>query len=329
MNSRNTAQPYRAFGTAAELTVVPADHAVPLPDQVSDEVSAGLGIPSITAHRAVFNDGPVDGSTVLVHGVPGGVASMAPARRLEGRNCDRHKSGAGDFANVDDAVAHCEALDEGERSRRSAASPPTACTASSKCRSPTPSTSTPPRRTQDGDRRLHHPAPPTGLRLADALREPGHTPARQRRPSSRRPQPTSPSPRTTHRFASPSTTRCHSIDSTKHTTASTQARQRVLLSIHDKPVHAAVASDDGREAKVPLVDERALVNPPGSGGSSSTRPRQGHAPTHTAAYPRASERCSGHSGSSAVSCRPRRSTTTARSQLDTELAPPKGVTHRC
>ena len=34
-------------------------------------------------------------------------------------------------------------------------------------------------------------------------------------------------------------------------------------------------------------------------------------------------------GLSAVSCRPRRSTTTARSQLDTELAPPKGVTHRC
>src|SRR3954467_13906618 len=31
------AQSYRAFGTAAQLTVVPADQAVTLPDQVGDE----------------------------------------------------------------------------------------------------------------------------------------------------------------------------------------------------------------------------------------------------------------------------------------------------
>ena len=71
------AQSYRPFGTAAQYTLVPADQAVPLPEQVSDELGACLGIPGITAHRTVFADGPVDGTTVLVHGVLGGVGSMA------------------------------------------------------------------------------------------------------------------------------------------------------------------------------------------------------------------------------------------------------------
>jgi NADPH2:quinone reductase len=71
------AQSYRPFGTAAQLTVVPEDQAVELPDNVSDEVGTCLGIPGITAHRAVFGDGPVDGLTVLVHGVLGGVGALA------------------------------------------------------------------------------------------------------------------------------------------------------------------------------------------------------------------------------------------------------------
>jgi NADPH2:quinone reductase len=71
------AQSYRPFGTAAELTVVPAPQAIDLPDGVSDEVGASLGIPGITAHRAVFGDGPVVGKTVLVHGVLGGVGALA------------------------------------------------------------------------------------------------------------------------------------------------------------------------------------------------------------------------------------------------------------
>jgi len=71
------AQSYRPFGTAAELTVVPAARAVDLPGNVSHEVGASLGIPGITAHRAVFADGPVTGRTVLVHGVLGGVGSLA------------------------------------------------------------------------------------------------------------------------------------------------------------------------------------------------------------------------------------------------------------
>ena len=71
------AQSYRAFGTAAEYTVVPAELAVDLPDNVSDEIGACLGIPGITAHRAVFGDGPVTDAAVLVHGIHGGVGALA------------------------------------------------------------------------------------------------------------------------------------------------------------------------------------------------------------------------------------------------------------
>jgi NADPH2:quinone reductase len=78
------AQSYRPFGTAAEYVVVPDRMAVPLagaatgePSADLDEQAACLGIAGITAHRAVFADGPVDGLAVLVHGAAGGVGSIA------------------------------------------------------------------------------------------------------------------------------------------------------------------------------------------------------------------------------------------------------------
>lgn len=71
------AQSYRPFGTAAPMTVVPNNQAVALPDAVSGELGASLGIPGITAHRCVFGDGPVTGKRLLVHGVLGAVGSMA------------------------------------------------------------------------------------------------------------------------------------------------------------------------------------------------------------------------------------------------------------
>ncbi|OZF55564.1 oxidoreductase [Rhodococcus sp. 14-2470-1b] len=71
------AQSYRAFGTAAQFTVVPEWQAVVLPDSVAAEVGACLGIPGITAHRAVFGDGCIEGRTVVVQGALGGVGSMA------------------------------------------------------------------------------------------------------------------------------------------------------------------------------------------------------------------------------------------------------------
>lgn len=71
------AQSYRPFGTAAQYTVVPSATAVVLPDHVGDQLGACLGISGITAHRAVFADGPVGGQTVLVHGVLGAVGCLA------------------------------------------------------------------------------------------------------------------------------------------------------------------------------------------------------------------------------------------------------------
>lgn len=71
------AQSYRPFGTAAEFTVVPLDQAVPLPEAVSMEQGACLGIPGITAHRAVHVAGPVKGRTVLVQGGAGAVGACA------------------------------------------------------------------------------------------------------------------------------------------------------------------------------------------------------------------------------------------------------------
>lgn len=72
----------RPTGTAAEFTVVPAEQAVPLPDEASFDVGAALGVPALTAHRAltVAEDGPrrlqpgaLDGKVVLAAGGAGAV----------------------------------------------------------------------------------------------------------------------------------------------------------------------------------------------------------------------------------------------------------------
>ena len=67
----------RRWGTAAEWTVVPEDQAVPLPDGVSPELGASLGVPAMTAHWCLFADGPVAGKTVLVAGGAGAVGHFA------------------------------------------------------------------------------------------------------------------------------------------------------------------------------------------------------------------------------------------------------------
>lgn len=71
------AQSYRPFGTAAQFTVVPADHIAKLPGDVSFEAGACLGIPGITAHRAVHVAGSVRGKTLLVQGAGGAVGLCA------------------------------------------------------------------------------------------------------------------------------------------------------------------------------------------------------------------------------------------------------------
>jgi NADPH:quinone reductase len=67
----------RRFGTAAEYIAIDAIRAVKLPDQVGYEVGACLGIPAMTAHRAVFADGDVAGHTILITGGAGRVGYYA------------------------------------------------------------------------------------------------------------------------------------------------------------------------------------------------------------------------------------------------------------
>jgi NADPH2:quinone reductase len=67
----------RRWGTAAEWTAVPERQAVPLPDGVSFELGASLGVPAVTAHRCLLADGPVSGQTVLVAGGAGAVGHFA------------------------------------------------------------------------------------------------------------------------------------------------------------------------------------------------------------------------------------------------------------
>lgn len=77
------AQSYRPFGTAAELAVVPAAQVVPLPENVTFEQGACLGIPGITGHRAVHVAGAVSGRNLLVQGAAGsvGLCAVQLARR--------------------------------------------------------------------------------------------------------------------------------------------------------------------------------------------------------------------------------------------------------
>jgi len=73
-------------GTAAEYTVLPARHVVPLPESASFDLGASLGIPALTAHRCLtvhpdFPDrlapGSLNGAQVLVIGGAGAVGNAA------------------------------------------------------------------------------------------------------------------------------------------------------------------------------------------------------------------------------------------------------------
>jgi len=101
------AQSYRPFGTAAEFTVVPVDQVAPLPENVSPEQGACLGIPGITAHRAVHVAGLVSGQTVLVQGAAGsvGLCAVQLARRAGARVIGTVRA-TGDEETVRKAGAH-------------------------------------------------------------------------------------------------------------------------------------------------------------------------------------------------------------------------------
>ncbi len=67
----------RKWGTAAQWSVVPDHQAVTLPDGISAELAASLGVPAMTAHRCLFAGGPLTGRTVLVAGGAGAVGHFA------------------------------------------------------------------------------------------------------------------------------------------------------------------------------------------------------------------------------------------------------------
>lgn len=80
------AQHTRPGGTAQEQVVLPVAHVAPLPDAASYDVGASLGVPAVTAHRALTTseDGPdrlapgaLEGMTVLVAGGAGAVGNAA------------------------------------------------------------------------------------------------------------------------------------------------------------------------------------------------------------------------------------------------------------
>ncbi|MEX0428660.1 NADPH:quinone reductase [Nocardioides sp. DS6] len=79
------AQHGRPFGTAAEYVVVPVDRVFRLPEGASYDLGASLGVPAITAHRALTSGesvsrlapGALTGQTVLVHGGAGAVGNAA------------------------------------------------------------------------------------------------------------------------------------------------------------------------------------------------------------------------------------------------------------
>ena len=76
----------RADGTAQEMVVLPERQTVPLPDLVSFDIGASLGIPALTAHRTLtvspgapsrLYPGSLDGRIVLVAGGAGAVGHAA------------------------------------------------------------------------------------------------------------------------------------------------------------------------------------------------------------------------------------------------------------
>lgn len=117
----------RAHGTAAEHVVLPARQVVPLPEAVSLEHGASIGIPLMTAWHAVASCGSLLGRTVLVPGAAGAVgqyvvqlARRAGARVIASVSSDAkgaiaRERGADEMVNYrgEDLAARVQALTGG------------------------------------------------------------------------------------------------------------------------------------------------------------------------------------------------------------------------
>ena len=104
-------EPGRAFGTAAELIAIASCQAVPLSDSLTYAEGANLGVPAMTAYRAVFADGPVKGQTIFVNGAAGAVGHFAVQMAVAGgarvigtvstSEAAAHVMDAGAFSTID------------------------------------------------------------------------------------------------------------------------------------------------------------------------------------------------------------------------------------
>ncbi|HYC16756.1 MAG TPA: NADPH:quinone reductase [Pseudolabrys sp.] len=100
----------RPFGTAAEFIVVPAAQAVTLPDKVSFESGACLGIPAMTAIHAVIVANVAKDTTLLVSGGAGAVSqyviqfAKAKGARVITTVSSPEKAGTAREAGADHAI---------------------------------------------------------------------------------------------------------------------------------------------------------------------------------------------------------------------------------
>ncbi len=99
------AQHQRRFGTAAEYVAISSYYAPRLPEATGFDVGACMGIPAMTAHRAVFADGEVEDQTVLVMGGAGRVGYYAIQWA--------HRSGATVIATASNPEDEAACLDAG------------------------------------------------------------------------------------------------------------------------------------------------------------------------------------------------------------------------
>lgn len=97
----------RSHGTAADCIALPAAQAVPLPEAVSFETGASIGIPLMTAFHAVAACGSLIGRTVIVFGAAGSVGFYATQlARIGGARVIAVVSSAAKAAIARDAGAH-------------------------------------------------------------------------------------------------------------------------------------------------------------------------------------------------------------------------------
>lgn len=111
-------------GGAAERVRVPASRAMPLPDAVSFDDGASLGVPAITACHSLMLGGALGGETVIVTGAAGAVCNYAVqlAKRMgatvigtvrgdDGRAEDAKRAGVDHLVNVEKESLKDAALD--------------------------------------------------------------------------------------------------------------------------------------------------------------------------------------------------------------------------